>query len=74
MDIGETKKKEATHKRLLTLEDTLWAAGGEVGGWATSLTGTQEGTRESTGCHMYVMNHENPLLKPTLPVNQPGFK
>lgn len=57
MDIGETKKKEATHKRLLTLEDTLWAAGGEVGGWATSLTGTQEGTRESTGCHMYVMNH-----------------
>ena len=48
MNIGKGKKKrerEANHKRLLTIENKLRIAGGEVGkGWAKWVMGIKEDT------------------------------
>ena len=43
MNIGEGRKKETSHKRLLTIENKLRVAGGDVGGgWPRWVMGIKE--------------------------------
>ena len=75
---GRGGERETNHKRLLRIENTLRAAGGEVGGgWARWVTGTKDSTCWDEPWVMYVSDEaltSPPETDMDLYVNKLEFK